>query len=86
MGTTHWDDYVKEKKLYIRVHGDNIPEIHKQAILLIQRVYRNYKAKKIYEIPVKKSTKKLKKKRKRKKYHYMNPTFSSMMWRKKLIF
>ena len=86
MGTTHWDDYVKEKKLYIRVHGDNIPEIHKQAILLIQRVYRNYKAKKIYEIPIKKSSKKVKKKRKRKKYHYMNPTFSSMMMRKKLIF
>ena len=86
MGTTHWDDYVKEKKLYIRVHGDNIPEIHKQAILLIQRVYRSYKAKKIYEPPIKKSSKKVKKKRKRKKYHYMNPTFASMMMRKKLIF
>ncbi len=86
MGTTHWDDYVKAKKLYIRVHGDNIPEIHKQAILLIQRVYRIYKAKKIYEIPIKKYSKKVKKKRKRKKYHYMNPTFSSMMMRKKLIF
>ena len=86
MGTTHWDDYVKEKKLYIRVHGDKIPEIHKQAVLLIQRVYRNYKAKKIYEIPIKKSSKKEKKKRKKKRHHYLEPTFASLMWRKKMIF
>ena len=86
MGTTHWDDYVKEKKLYIRVHGDNIPEIHKQAVLLIQRVYRSYKAKKIYEPPLKKKIKRRKKRRKKKKHHFMQPTFASMMMRKKLIF
>ena len=88
MGTTHWDDYVKEKKLYIRVHGDKIPEIHKQAVLLIQRVYRNYKAKKIYDPPIKiKRTAKIRKKKIRKKrHHYLEPTFASMMWRKKLVF
>ena len=87
MGTTHWDDYVKEKKLYIRVHGDKIPEIHKQAILLIQRVYRNYKAKKIYEPPIKiKRIKIRKKKRKKKKAPLSRTYFCSMMWRKKLIF
>ena len=83
MGTTHWDDYVKAKKLYIRVKGDKIPEIHKQAILLIQRVYRKYKAKNIYEPPIKKSKKR---KKKKKKYHYLQPTFASLMWRKKLVF
>ena len=67
MGTTHWDDYVKEKKLYIRVHGDKIPEIHKQAILLIQRVYRNYKSKKIYEPPIKNNSPKEERKKERKK-------------------
>jgi len=85
MGTTHWDDYVKDKKLYIRVNGDNIPEIHKQAILLIQRVYRNYKAKKIYETPIKISRKR-KKRKKKKRHHYLEPTFASLMWRKKMIF
>ena len=85
MGTTHWDDYVKAKKLYIRVKGDKIPEIHKQAILLIQRVYRKYKAKNIYEPPIKKS-KKRKRRKKKKKYHYLQPTFASLMWRKKLVF
>lgn len=85
MGTTHWDDYVKSKKLYIRVHGDKIPEIHKQAILLIQRVYRNYKSNKIYNNPVIK--KKRKRKKKRSKYNnYMTPTLSSLMKRKKIIF
>ncbi len=88
MGTTHWDDYVKEKKLYIRVHGDKIPEIHKQAVLLIQRVYRNYKAKKIYDSPAKiiRTTKRRRKKIKKKRHHYLEPTFASMMWRKKLTF
>ena len=86
MGTTHWDDYVKEKKLYIRVHGDNIPEIHKQAILLIQRVYRKYRSLKIIEQPIKKKRKRRKISRKKKRHHYLEPTFASMMWRKKLIF
>ena len=87
MGTTHWDDYVKAKKLYIRVNGDKIPEMHKQAILLIQRVYRNYKAKKIYETPIKITRKRKKrKKKKKKKHHYLEPTFASLMWRKKMIF
>ena len=81
MGTTHWDDYVKSKKLYIRVNGDKIPEIHKQAVLLIQRVYRSYKAKKIYETPIK-ITRKRKRKKKRKKNIYLEPTFASLMWRK----
>ena len=77
MGTRHWDDFVKEKKYFIRVHGDNIPEIHKQSVLLIQNVYRKYRNKKI------------KKKRKRKKNvtpNYMNPTFSTLMKRKIIIF
>ena len=86
MGTTHWDDYVKSKKLYIRVHGDKIPEIHKQAILLIQRVYRNYKAKRIYEPPIKKIKKKKRRKKKKKKHHYLEPTFASLMKRKKMVF
>ena len=89
MGTTHWDDYVKAKKLYIRVNGDKIPEIHKQAVLLIQRVYRNYKSKKIYKPSIKKSKKRKrrkKKKKKKKKHHYLQPTFASLMWRKKMIF
>ena len=90
MGTTHWDDYVKSKKLYIRVNGDKIPEIHKQAVLLIQRVYRSYKAKKIYKRPNKISRKKGKKKKKKvkkkKRHHYLKPTFASLMWRKKMIF
>ena len=80
MSTRHWDDFVKEKKYFIRVHGDNIPEIHKQSVLLIQNVYRKYKNKKI---------KKIKKKRKRKKNvtpNYMNPTFSTLMKRKIIIF
>ena len=89
MGTTHWDDYVKAKKLYIRVNGDKIPEIHKQAVLLIQRVYRNYKSKKICKPSIKKSKKRKrrkKKKKNKKKHHYLQPTFASLMWRKKMIF
>ena len=86
MGTTHWDDYVKAKKLYIRVNGYKIPEIHKQAVLLIQRVYRNYKSKKIYKPSIKKSKKRKRRKKKKKKHHYLQPTFASLMWRKKMIF
>ena len=87
MGTTHWDDYVKAKKLYIRVKGDKIPEIHKQAILLIQRVYRKYRTNKIFcELPIKKYRKKKRKRRKKKKHHYLEPTFASLMKRKKMVF
>ena len=87
MSSTHWDDFVKTNKLWIRVHGDNIPEVHKQATLLIQRVYRKYRANKIFcELPIKKYRKKKRKRRKKKKHHYLEPTFSSLMKRKKMVF
>ena len=85
MGTTHWDDYVKAKKLYIRVKGDKIPEIHKQAILLIQRVYRNYRSLKTI-VPSTKKKRNKKKRKKKKKHHYLQPTFASLMKRKKMVF
>ena len=85
MGTTHWDDYVKAKKLYIRVKGDKIPEIHKQAILLIQRVYRKYRSLKTI-VPSTKKKRNKKKRKKKKKHHYLQPTLASLMKRKKLIF
>lgn len=80
MGTNHWDDYVNEKKYLIRVWGDNIPEIYKQSVLLIQNVYKKYKTKtKTYKT----KTKKIKFK---KKPNYLKPTLSSIMKRKKIVF
>lgn len=83
MGTTHWDDYVSEKKYLIRVWGDNIPEIYKQSVLLIQNVYKKYKTK----TKNKTKTKKIKfKKKNKKKPNYLKPTLSSILKRKKIIF
>ena len=75
MGTKHWDDFVKQKKYFIRVHGDNIPEIHKQSVLLIQNVYRKYKNNKRKKISKKKALP-----------NYMKPTFSTLMKRNLIIF
>ena len=84
MGIKHWDDFVKEKKYFIRVHGNDIQEIYIQSVLLIQNVYRKYLRNK----KIKSSKQKNKKKKERKKYipTYMKPTFSSIIKRKKIVF
>ena len=98
MGKMHWDDFVKKKKFFIRVFGDNIPEIHIQAAILIQNKYRKFRflnknrliknKEKTKNIKKNKKRKNKKKKRKRqnKTNNFMKPTFSSLMKRKLIIY
>ena len=87
MGTEHWDDYVNENKYFIRVYGDNIPEIHIQSAILIQRFYRKSKIRKTISNDVKPRKRRLRRRRKRvKTKNYAKPTMCSLLKRKVMIF
>ena len=83
MGTEHWDDYVNENKYFIRVYGDNIPEIHIQSAILIQRFYRKSKIRKTISNDVKPRKRRRRRRRKRvKTKNYAKPTMCSLLKRK----